>query len=301
MTKIVIQMGHVARTSGATGTHREQEFAKLLGARLKTELSKRGHLVYLIGADHPVPYPNCEVFIALHTDGNLNKSIRGASVGYPSDDPNSPSGKLAQAWKFFHQLLGYPGGFHRDNYTSGLRYYYGFRNSIAKYEFLAEHGTTTNPEDEAWLFANLEKCVQAHVHAIGHVVGHPIPDPSQNGSTGGIVVNGASRAQGGYALVGEDGGVFCEDGAPFKGSLPGLGVKPSSPVVAICWTLDGEGYWLLERNGGVHAFGSAPFRGSYFTLDPVHRNDPSRYFVAITATPEGGYKIHSQYRQAYGF
>lgn len=173
--KIVIQMGHVARTSGATGTHREQEFVKTLGPKLRSELFVRGHKALLIGADDSIP--SCDVFVALHTDGNVNKSIRGASVGYPSSDPNSNHAKLAAVWKRHHQAQGYSGGFHKDNYTEGLRFYYGFGKVGAKYEFLAEHGTTTNPEDEAWLFANVNRCVQAHVDAIGEVVGHPVTPP----------------------------------------------------------------------------------------------------------------------------
>lgn len=171
--KIVVQMGHVPRTSGATGTYREQEFNKLVGPRLRDALKSVGHNVTLIGADDAVP--SCDVFVALHCDGNANKAMRGGSVGYPSDDSNSPSGRLASAWKRHHQAGGYPGGFHPDNYTSGLRYYYGFRKSNATFEFLAEHGTTTNPDDEAWLFSNIDACVKAHVDAIGEVVGHPIP------------------------------------------------------------------------------------------------------------------------------
>lgn len=175
MSKIVIQMGHVARTTGAVGTHREQEFVRALGHKLVAALNEKGHDIRLIGADSSVPAS--DVFIALHTDGNVNRSIRGASVGYPSNDPNSSHGKLAQAWKRHHQALGFPGGFHRDNYTQGLRFYYGFGKSSSKWKFLAEHGTTTNPQDEAWLFANIDKCVQAHVNAIGEVVGHPIQLP----------------------------------------------------------------------------------------------------------------------------
>lgn len=299
MTKVVVQMGHVARRTGATGTHREQEFARLVGSRLSSELSKRGHKVYLIGADDAVP--NCEVFVSLHLDGNRNTSIRGASVGYPSNSSGSPSGRLAQAWKRHHQRNGYPSGFHRDNYTEGLRYYYGFRSSIATFEYLAEHGTSTNPGDEAWLFSHIEECVRAHVDAIGEVVGHPILSPIQNGSAGGTVVNVAKRAQGGYALVGPDGGVFCEDGAPFFGSLPGIGVVPNLPVVGMAWTLDGGGYWLVSADGGVYAFGNAPSRGSYHSLDPVHKNDPSRRFIGIFARDDGRYTIVGTKQEKYDF
>lgn len=173
MSTIVIQEGHVARTTGVTGTHREQEFAKTLGGLLSVAFTDRGHRVHLIGADDAVP--SCDVFIALHLDGNVDHTLHGASVGYPSNDPKSPSGLLANAWKKFHQHYGYSWGFHKDNYTDNLRFYYGFRKSNAKYEFLAEHGTSTNPEEELWLFSHYSACVMAHVDAVGEVVGHPKP------------------------------------------------------------------------------------------------------------------------------
>lgn len=182
MAGIIIQMGHVPRTSGKTGTYREQEFVKIIGPKLLGELRVRGHSVGLIGADSYIP--KCDLFLSLHTDGNNDKSIRGASVGYPSDNPNSKHGRIAGAWKRHHQLNGFLSGFHQDNYTDGLRFYYGFGKVNAEYEFLAEHGTTTNPEDEAWLFSHIDQCVKAHVDAIGEILGHPndipIPTPTPN-------------------------------------------------------------------------------------------------------------------------
>lgn len=67
------------------------------------------------------------------------------------------------------------------------------------------------------------------------------------------------RSQGGYILVGGDGGVFTYEGAPFHGSLGG--VPLASPVVAATWTPSGNGYWLLGADGGVFTFGDAPFHG----------------------------------------
>lgn len=169
MAVIALQRGHCFRKTGATGTYKEQEFAAGVGAITADLLRQRGHHVYLLTADEPVP--GADVFVALHTDGATNPARRGASVGYPSAE----GGRLARAWKAAHQLHGYPGGFLPDNYTDALRGYYGFGRSSARWEFLAEHGTTTNPDDVAWLFANIARCAQAHVDAIGAVVGHPTP------------------------------------------------------------------------------------------------------------------------------
>lgn len=168
MATITVQRGHCFRRSGATGTHREQEFANVIGQRLAERLRAHGHTVHLIGADDPVP--RADAFVALHTDGSSNRVRRGGSVGYP----DAKGRLLAQAWKEEHTAAGYPGGWLRDNYTAALAGYYGFRKaSGTPYRFLAEHATTTNPHDERWLAENIGAAVEAHVRALGRVLGHP--------------------------------------------------------------------------------------------------------------------------------
>jgi hypothetical protein len=95
-----------------------------------------------------------------------------------------------------------------------------------------------------------------------------------------VVVAGASRLQGGYALATSDGGVFCYD-APFRGSLPAIGIESDKPVVGMAWTRSGYGYWLAAADGGVFAFGDAPFHGAMsgrLLAAPI---------VGIAADPQG--------------
>lgn len=66
------------------------------------------------------------------------------------------------------------------------------------------------------------------------------------------------RSQGGYAIVGGDGGVFNYD-TPFFGSLGGVALN--TPIVAGAWTPSGAGYWLVSSDGAIFSFGDAPFRG----------------------------------------
>ena len=92
------------------------------------------------------------------------------------------------------------------------------------------------------------------------------------------------RVQGGYIVVGPDGGVFTYDGAPFFGSLGGIGVK----TVGATWTLTGQGYWLLGDDGGVFSFGDAGYKGGFNTL-PVEVKG-NRKPIGIVAVGNG-YKI----------
>lgn len=168
MATITVQRGHCFRKRGATGTHREQEFANALGQRLAERLRAHGHLVHLIGADDPVP--RADAFVALHCDGSSNKARRGASVGFP----DAKGALLAKAWKEEHSRAGYPGGWLGDNYTAALRGYYGFGKAKGTpYRFLAEHATTTNRQDEIWLESHINEAAEAHVRALGRVLGHP--------------------------------------------------------------------------------------------------------------------------------
>lgn len=162
--RVVIQKGHAFRRKGATGTRREQEAVSAIGDRMGTRLANRGYRVTIVLADEGIPAS--DAFVALHTDGSANASRRGASVGYP----DATGGELARAWKAAHQAVaGYNGGFLNDNYTTALRKYYGFGRSRARFEFLAEHATTTNGEDERFVFSNLDRIADAHVVALDTV------------------------------------------------------------------------------------------------------------------------------------
>jgi hypothetical protein len=68
-----------------------------------------------------------------------------------------------------------------------------------------------------------------------------------------------NRPQGGYMIVGGDGGVFTYEGAPFHGSLGGIALN--QPIVAGAYTPSGNGYWLIDKEGAIFSFGDAPFKG----------------------------------------
>jgi len=85
----------------------------------------------------------------------------------------------------------------------------------------------------------------------------------------------STTAEGGYDLVGSDGGVFVFNplgvSGGFYGSLPGMGIDVND-IVGMVPTANDEGYYLVGSDGGVFAFGNAPFYGSLPGQD-VHVHD----------------------------
>ena len=85
---------------------------------------------------------------------------------------------------------------------------------------------------------------------------------------------------GGYWVVGPDGGVFAFGDARFFGSA--ATVPLNQPVVGMAATPDGGGYWLVASDGGVFSYGDAGYQGS---TGSIHLNRP---VVGMAATPDGG-------------
>jgi N-acetylmuramoyl-L-alanine amidase-like protein len=165
--RILVQAGHVApREPGfesGTGTTREQEFTHAVQKRL----------VSVLNADerfHGIPQPGdltdtpCEAALYLHGDGSSNKAASGISFGFPKDSVNSRLASLI--WHEFEKIPGHP-PHHADNYTGGLREYYGYRRiSTSGPEVLVEHGFLTNPSEQKWMFAHLDDLAHAEYVAL---------------------------------------------------------------------------------------------------------------------------------------
>ena len=105
----------------------------------------------------------------------------------------------------------------------------------------------------------------------GSLLGAPLNKP--------IVGMAATPDQGGYWLLGADGGVFSFGDAQFYGSTGNLTLN--KPVVGMAPTPDGKGYWFVAADGGVFNYGDAQFYGS--TGNRI-LNKP---VVGMAATPDG--------------
>lgn len=177
MIRVLVQAGHIApREPGfesGTGTTREQEFTRALRDRLVKMLEDDGRFEAI-----PVPgdIPDgIKVDAALfeHGDGSANPAATGFSFGYPAYTVNKKlAGLIAEEYA---KLPGAP-RHGRDNYTPGLREYYGYRRVITSGpEVLVESGFLTNPKEAAWMFANLDELAAAQYRALLRHFALPLP------------------------------------------------------------------------------------------------------------------------------
>jgi hypothetical protein len=90
---------------------------------------------------------------------------------------------------------------------------------------------------------------------------------------------------GGYTMVGSEGGIFAFGNAHYYGSLPGLGIHVSD-IVGIIGTHDGGGYTMVGSDGGIFAFGDAQFHGSLPGLG-IHVGN----IKGVASPDSGGYTL----------
>lgn len=134
---------------GAAG---EREWTPIVADAAAQALREKGYRVARLPADFSGTY-RVKAAIFIHFDGSDPPCGSRASVGYPK---TRASASLAAAW---HKLYGryWPFGFQPDNFTDGLRNYYGYRQVEAKDGALVlELGEISCPAQRAWLASRLE-------------------------------------------------------------------------------------------------------------------------------------------------
>lgn len=185
---VVLQAGHCFRRRGSTGTAGEQDYNIAVCREAERRFRILGVRCEIILADDPVP--RSDVFVAVHGDGSTNPRAQGCSVGYR----NRSSGIIANQWKRAYIEMGFEGGARADNYTNGLRYYYGTgraHRAGTPIAWIIEGGFLTNPIDRAFMQTSQghDAAAQAIVSAVmGENVKRPQEDESmKKGERGGQV------------------------------------------------------------------------------------------------------------------
>jgi hypothetical protein len=179
-------------------------------------------------------------------------------------------------------LVGSDGGI----FTMGSAQFYGSAGSLHLQRPIV--GIVPTKDDEGyWLdasdggvFSYGDTQFYGSIPELGlHPYGSGLPE-SLNAPIVGMV---PSADDGGYFMVGSDGGVFAFGDARFAGSCPGVG-GCSGAAIAVMPDASGGGYWVVTKTGNVYAFGNAPSFGS-----------PGPQSVPVTSavrTPDGnGYWI----------
>lgn len=185
MKTAVIQMGHCFRTRGATGTTGEQAYVVKVADACKRLLERDGWTVRTILADEGSARYRGDAFVALHCDGSTSASARGASAGYITPEGQA----LARAWKLAYERRGWS-GFRPDNYTDGLRNYYGTRTAVGvgnRRAIIIECGFLTNAEDRAEL--NAEGGPERVALAIGGALGISGTQPGKDDDMADLNLN----------------------------------------------------------------------------------------------------------------
>lgn len=154
---IVLQVGHFPRKTGKTGGSgnfvTEQQVAALVASMIYQQLVASGINAVIVGADGN-PQLSSSVFLSFHTDSSANQCAVGPSIGYDDTKDAENMKYIAAA---LAMSLGYKlDDFMKDNYTSNLRHYYGYKLAdVSKFEGLLEMAELSCPSQEENLLGNI--------------------------------------------------------------------------------------------------------------------------------------------------
>jgi hypothetical protein len=180
---LVVQMGHVPRTTGSTGTAgggtTEQDYARSVAARCVEHLHGRGGWsVKTINADVADAEYRGDGFVAVHCDGG-SPDAHGAAVGHQTSEGDA----VGEVFKAAYARRGWTSGFKADNYTTNLGQYYGVREAVGqgnRRAIIVECGFLTSAIDQSLLLS--EDGPTRVALSIGDAFGIPL-DPATTPTT----------------------------------------------------------------------------------------------------------------------
>jgi hypothetical protein len=160
LVDVAIGAGHEGRPESCAhypkhhcnlGANGEREWTPIVADAATKILRAHGITVARLPADFDGTY-DAGAAVFIHFDGNDRPCSTGASIGYhhAGDEP------AAAAWRALYSRY-IPFAFMPDNFTLGLRDYYGFRQVHARDGALVlELGEVTCPSGKAWLAPRLQ-------------------------------------------------------------------------------------------------------------------------------------------------
>jgi hypothetical protein len=215
------------------------------------------------------PVPLCTAAVA--SNGTASCSSTAALPGndtitgtYSGDDvfagSSGTTSMQVQASQHGYWLVGTDGGI----FTFGAAQFYGSTGNL-KLQRPVVGIVPTRDDGGYWLDAS-DGGVFAYgdTQFYGSIPGlgiHPSGSGLPNSLDAPIVGMVPSNDDGGYFMVGADGGVFAFGDAKFAGSCPGIG-GCAGAAVAVMPDASGHGYWVVTATGHVYTFGDAPYFGA---------------------------------------
>ena len=183
---VLVSAGHEGRpASCARYPHRpcnlgaagERVWTPIVADEVTRVLRAHGLRVLREPADFDGNYA-VDAAIFIHFDGAVPPCSSGASIGYRG----AVSEHLGRAWRAFYQPI-FPFRFMPDDFTAGLRDYYGFRQVDARDGALVlELGEVTCPAQHAWLATRLRALGDAIAFFLSRELGKgDVPYPAKFG------------------------------------------------------------------------------------------------------------------------
>ena len=180
---VVISAGHEGRPASCAafpgracnlGAAGERAWTPVVADEAAQTLRRYGASVARLPADFRGTY-RTKAAVFIHFDGSTHPCSSGPSIGY-----SSPASRdAARAWRALYGAY-VPFAFQPDNFTKGLRNYYGFRQVRASRGALVlELGELTCPPQRAWLAARLHRCGDVLAYFLGRLIGKgPLQPPT---------------------------------------------------------------------------------------------------------------------------
>ena len=179
---VLISAGHEGRPESCAhfpkhkcnlGAAGERQWTPIVADEATKILREHGVSVARLPADFSGTYA-VDAAVFIHFDGSSTPCGSGASVGFHHLND-------APAAKTWHDLYGryFPYGFQPDNFTAGLRDYYGYRQvSAPDGSLVLELGELTCPAQRAWLEPRLHWEGALVAHYLSRLIGKgDVPDP----------------------------------------------------------------------------------------------------------------------------
>jgi hypothetical protein len=186
--EVLISAGHEGRPASCAryprracnlGAAGEREWTPLVADEATRMLRAYGVRVVRRPADFDGTYA-VKMAIFIHFDGSVPSCATGASIGYP----DAAGARAARLWRALYAPL-IPYRFMPDNFTEGLRHYYGFRQVDARGGALVlEMGEITCPSQHSWMAARLRALGDLIAYFVSRTIGEgDVPFPAKFVST----------------------------------------------------------------------------------------------------------------------